>query len=196
MIRLLVLLGLLCAGITRADTTLVMFRHGEKPEQGLGQLNCQGLNRALALPAVLIGKFGTPDALYAPNPGAVTNDRGKLYNYIRPLATIEPTAIRTGRPVNTRWGLKDVAALEDDLLSASHDGQTIFVAWEHNLLVDAARGVMTKRGESAAAVPDWPGSDFDSLYVLTLSSSGKTTFRIDREGLDGQSLLCPGQKPE
>ncbi len=32
--------------------TLVFVRHGEKPAQGYGQLNCQGLNRALALPAV------------------------------------------------------------------------------------------------------------------------------------------------
>src|SRR5450631_116113 len=47
------------AGV-QADTTLVMFRHGEKPALGLGQLSCQGLNRALALPDVLVSQFGTP----------------------------------------------------------------------------------------------------------------------------------------
>src|ERR1700727_2627529 len=31
-----------------AATTIVLVRHAEKPEDGLGQLNCQGLNRALA----------------------------------------------------------------------------------------------------------------------------------------------------
>ena len=42
--------------------TIVCIRHGEKPPGGLGQLTCQGLNRALALPKVLLGKFGTPQS--------------------------------------------------------------------------------------------------------------------------------------
>jgi hypothetical protein len=32
--------------------TIVLLRHGEKPEGGLGQLNCQGLNRALVAPVI------------------------------------------------------------------------------------------------------------------------------------------------
>ena len=40
-------------GIDGAAETIVFVRHGEKPEAGLGQLNCQGLNRALALPSVI-----------------------------------------------------------------------------------------------------------------------------------------------
>ena len=43
-------------------------RHGEKPSGGYGQLTCQGLNRSLALPDVLLAKFGKPTYLYAPNP--------------------------------------------------------------------------------------------------------------------------------
>ena len=34
--------------------TIVCIRHGEKPLLGLGQLTCKGLNRALALPQVLL----------------------------------------------------------------------------------------------------------------------------------------------
>jgi len=30
--------------------TIVFLRHGEKPQRGLGQSTCQGLNRVLALP--------------------------------------------------------------------------------------------------------------------------------------------------
>ena len=33
--------------------TLVFLRHAEKPGEGLGQLNCQGLNRALDLATLL-----------------------------------------------------------------------------------------------------------------------------------------------
>lgn len=40
--------------------TVVLIRHGEKPVSGLGQLSCQGLNRALALPGVLMAKLGRP----------------------------------------------------------------------------------------------------------------------------------------
>ena len=48
--------------------TIVLIRHGEKPVEGLGQLNCQGLNRALALPFVIEKLFGKPDAVFAPDP--------------------------------------------------------------------------------------------------------------------------------
>ena len=51
--------------------TIVLLRHGEKPPAGLGQLDCQGLNRALALPPVLARLFGaepryltTPDDVH------------------------------------------------------------------------------------------------------------------------------------
>ena len=40
-----------------ATQTLVFIRHGEKPDEGLGQLSCQGLNRALALPPVIAKVF-------------------------------------------------------------------------------------------------------------------------------------------
>jgi len=38
--------------------TLVFLRHAEKPAGGLGQLNCQGLNRAIDLATLLPEKFG------------------------------------------------------------------------------------------------------------------------------------------
>jgi hypothetical protein len=69
--------------------TLVFVRHGEKPAEGLGQLSCKGLNRSLALPAVIAAKFGKPDAIFAPDPGQQKNDGGHPYYYVRPLATIE-----------------------------------------------------------------------------------------------------------
>src|SRR5262245_15594831 len=86
-----------------AQQTIVFFRHGEKPASGLGQLTCQGLNRALALPDVLNAKFGTPDFLYAPNPAVKIADPAGSFFYVRPLATIEPTAIRFGLSVNTNY---------------------------------------------------------------------------------------------
>src|SRR6266851_2438684 len=76
--------------------TIVCIRHGEKPPGALGQLTCRGLNRALALPAVLLAKYGSPQFIFAPNPTEKVDQKEHLegYFYVRPIATIEPTAIR------------------------------------------------------------------------------------------------------
>jgi len=185
--------ALSCSVSARADVKLVMFRHAEKPAAGLGQLSCQGLNRALALPAVLLAAYGKPAAMYAPNPGVVKDDEGQPYNYLRPLATIEPTAIRAGLPVNTTWGWNDLAGLQAELLKPSHEGQTLYVAWEHKQLEELARAILGKRGGDPGQVGKWHGSDFDSVYVLTLPTQGAATFKVDKEGLDDQSAVCPGR---
>ena len=110
MIFLLIILFLSTVyfNLSLADETIVFLRHGEKPEKGLGQLSCQGLNRALAIPDVLLDKFGTPGAIFAPNPSFRKSDHGIDYDYIRPLATIEPTAIRVGLPVNVQFSFNDI----------------------------------------------------------------------------------------
>src|SRR5215469_13737782 len=125
-----------------ADTTIVMIRHGEKPDGGLGQLNCPGLNRALKLPAVLTAKFGKPAAIFAPNPSAQKKDNGTNYNYIRPLATIEPTAITLGMPVNTRFGWLDIAGLRHAIENKNYTNATVFVAWEHDQLEALAKALL------------------------------------------------------
>jgi hypothetical protein len=100
----MICLILVCAAASSAWSDdpvqkLVFIRHGEKPDEGLGQLNCQGLNRALALAAVIAKSFGRPDFIYAPNPSIPKEDAGESYAYVRPLATVEPTAIFFKLPV-------------------------------------------------------------------------------------------------
>jgi len=178
-----------------ADQTIVFLRHGEKPPLGLGQLDCQGLNRALALPQVLQAKFGTPTAIYAPDPGTTAKDKGVEYNYVRPLATIEPTAIRLGMPVNTSFGLRQIQQLEQELLKPAYSSATIYVAWEHNLAWQAAQQLATAAGGKAQQVPAWADDDFDSLYVLRVKwQNGKpvsVSFEKEAEGLNRQSAECP-----
>ena len=176
-----------------ADVKLVMFRHGEKPAGGFGQLSCQGLNRALALPDVLLAAYGKPALLFAPNPGVTKPDNGVSYNYLRPLATIEPTAVRLGLPVDTSWAWNDIAHLQDELLKPSHDGQTLFVAWEHHELERLARSILAKHGGDPGIVGKWHDGDFDTVYVLTVRSDGKATLKLEKEGLDNRSTACPGQ---
>ncbi|MBV8098257.1 MAG: hypothetical protein JOZ31_03775 [Verrucomicrobia bacterium] len=114
--------------------TIVFIRHAEKPEAGLGQLNCRGLNRALALPAVLTSKFGKLDQIYAPDPAGKVHDAAGTFDYLRPLVTIEPTAIRLGMSVSCDYRYDQIKELETELLSPERVGQVIVVVWEHQFL--------------------------------------------------------------
>ncbi|UTH75011.1 hypothetical protein [Chromobacterium sp. IIBBL 290-4] len=185
---------LLSAQAFAATETIAIFRHGEKPDQGLGQLTCQGLNRALALPRVLNSAFGSPDALFAPDPATQVSDSGNNYYYVRPLATIEPTAISAGLPVNTAYGFTQTANLAAKLLSSDYANSTVYVAWEHKKIVTLAKQIFANLGQSAN-IPSWSGNDYDSIYVITINSSGNqrnAAFSIQTEGLNGQSTTCPG----
>lgn len=192
---LTLLLGLLLTGNSNADETIVLFRHAEKPAAGLGQLSCQGLNRALALPAMLQRKFARPAALFAPNPGVRKKDGGIAYNYIRPLATIEPTAIGLGMPVNVDFGLDDLDALQAAITQPVYQDATVFVSWEHRLVAKLAGQLLGAYGADPAQVPAWHYSDFDSLYVITLhrqDGQTKASFHVAQQGLNQQPTRCPG----
>jgi hypothetical protein len=180
--------------------TLVFVRHGEKPSPtSFGQLTCQGLNRALALPDVLISKYLTaqdgtvvnPAAIYAPDPG-YKNDN---YYYVRPLATIEPTAIRLVMPVNTQFAYNDDRGLETELLQSSYQTAAILIAWEHANIYKIVKSIVASNNGNPNDVPVWDNADYDSIYVVTIhtDSSGKTkaTFQQNYESLNGQSTTCP-----
>lgn len=174
-----------------------MIRHGEKPAAGLGHLSCTGLNRALALPKVLIGRFGRPDAIYAPD--SADEDRGPdghFYSYVRPLMTIEPTAIVLGMPVNTQIGFKSIGKLQAELTVPKYADAVIFVAWEHHMLNRFARQILRSYGKNPDMVPVWPKSDYDRIYVFRIRKvDGKPelSFQIAHEGLTGKlSSACPG----
>ena len=195
-------LGLVASPAARAEIpvteTIVLIRHGEKPADGLGQLNCQGLNRALALPVVIEKLFARPDAIFAPDPAQSKGDHGRPYNYVRPLATIEPTAIVFGLPVDANIGFSDLDALRHKLESSDYRSAVVVVAWEHHEIEKLARQLVAAHGGNPASVPDWQDEDFDSIYVvkLTQTSAGtEVAFEQRREGLDGEPTACPGQTP-
>jgi hypothetical protein len=176
-----------------AEQTIVFFRHGEKPSGGYGQLTCQGLNRALALPDVLLAKFGKPSWAYAPDPTVKLSESAGSFFYVRPLATLEPTAIRAGLSVNTGYGYNNVSGLRSVLIKSTKANSTIFVAWEHAYLVKIVQSIMDAYG-GGARVPAWTTGDYDSLYVVHVNytASGiNARFDLDREGLNGLPTTCP-----
>jgi hypothetical protein len=186
--------GAYCARADGATETIVIMRHGEKPAGGYGQLTCQGLNRALALPRVLGRQFGKPDAIFAPDPARTVDDPAGRFDYVRPLATIEPTAVAFGLPVNADLGFNDVLDLAARLQQPVYRSALVFVAWEHVKGEGLARLILTQNGSDAGVVPRWTHSDYDSLYVVKLVRSGggrKASFALMHEGLDGRPTTCP-----
>jgi hypothetical protein len=188
------------ASSVSGNETIVVLRHGEKAAGGLGQLSCMGLNRSLALPKVLIGRFGRADAIFSPSPagqmreGALTR---KSYSYVRPLATIEPTAIQLGLPVDTQLAFSDIAGLQRAVTAPAYANSTIFIAWEHKYAYDFARQMLHAYGLDRSQVPAWPSYDYETLYVFHIrraagNASPAMTFAVEQEGLEGSlSGSCP-----
>jgi len=174
--------------------TIVCIRHGEKPPGGLGQLTCRGLNRALALPEVLLAKYGKPQFAFAPSPTLKVDGVGADYFYVRPLATIEPTAIRCGLAVNTQFGYLEIKGLETELQKPEYQNATILIAWEHRWLDKFVQDLLKANGESPSQVPPWPSQDYDSIFVVRITRAGSAksvAFTVDHEGLDHLSDTCP-----
>ena len=177
--------------------TLIFLRHAEKPEGGLGQLNCQGLNRAIELSSLLPEKFGKADYVFAANPTRNVEE-GELdnsYSYIRPLMTISPAAIKLGLPVNIEFSANDTSDLARELIEDKYHNATIYTAWSHGYLPELINKVAGKAvGEKQTITDDWASGDFDSLYVLTLTwHNGKASLQSHsyKQGLDNGKATCP-----
>jgi hypothetical protein len=122
-----------------------------------------------------------------------------LYDYVRPLATIEPTAIWFGLPVDISLDVYDREGLQAALEKRRALDRNVFilVVWEHKQIAPIVRALLTAHGADAAMVKevkDWEGTDFDSMYVVTTGQRGDattTTFDHKYEGLNGQPYVCP-----
>ncbi len=177
--------------------TLVFLRHGEKPAGGLGQLNCQGLNRAMNLATVLPEKFGKANYIFASNPtrNVEEGEHDNSYSYIRPLMTIGPSAIKLGLPVNINFSANDTSALADELVEDKYHNAVIYTAWSHGYLPELINKVASEAsGEKHILTHDWSGSDYDTLYVLTLTwHNGKASLlsRNYKQGLNNGQQTCP-----
>jgi hypothetical protein len=172
--------------------------HAQEPPTSLGQLTCKGLNRALALPKVLIPRYGKPDRIYAPDPGRRIGRLGNLsYSYVRPLMTIEPTAIQLEMPVNALIGFKNVGQLKKELLAPENENSVIYLAWEHIYLNEFAKRLLKAYGKDPSVVPDWPNDEYDRIYVFRIKDVDNRKdlmFSVELQGLtDSLSDKCPAE---
>jgi hypothetical protein len=189
--------GLSRAQLMDGTQTLVFLRHGEKPAGGLGQLNCQGLNRAIDLATLLPEKFGKANYVFAANPtrNVEEGEFDNSYSYIRPLMTISPSAIKLGLPVNISFSANDTSDLAEELLRDKYHNSVIYTAWSHGYLPELINTVAgDATGKKMTITDDWESSDYDSLYVLTLTwQNGKASVQshVYKQGLNNGSQTCP-----
>lgn len=189
----LILFGAAFFSSVHAEVTVVMVRHGEKPAADLGQLECKGLNRALKLGPLLTTRFGKADMVLAPNPAVNMTKGTSSWNYVRPLATIEPYAIRNSLPVNTEFGWNDPTSVVNLLLSRQQG--LVVAAWEHHIIVEIANQLVKRLG-SDQKIPAWQGDDFDTIFVFKIDATAPAkptliSFETQQQGLNGQSMRCP-----
>ncbi len=176
--------------------TIVIIRHAEKPKAGLGQLTCQGLNRSLRLPKYFRENFPKPQFIYAPSPGVKALEKygdHQYYNYVRPLATIEPTAISLTMPVNTEIGYNQPDRLIDSLLAKRNHNTVTYVAWEHEY-IETITHKLLKRFNNTMTPSAWLNSDYNRVLVFEIDWSKpapKLTLQITSQNINNLSEQCP-----
>ncbi len=142
---------------------VVIIRHGEKPDAG-DNLSCAGLNRALALPAVLNPLVGTPAFTYVP-----TVNTGKKTTSARMFQTVTPFAVQKNLVLNTKYSETDTAGAADEVRTKAG---IVLMVWEHSNIPGLARNMKVNGNLS------WQSTDFDSIWIVDFTgrdSKGKAT---------------------
>jgi hypothetical protein len=152
-----------------ADLKIVFIRHAEKPVKG-DNLNCQGVNRSLKLPAVLTAKFGVPGNVFVPALGL-----GEATKHSRMFQTIVPLAAKYNLTVNSTRTERDSLGLAADLKSRTG---VILVVWEHGGIAPIVRSLGVKQDGLK-----WPDDDYDSIWIVTFKN-GVATMTRDKENID------------
>ena len=97
---------------------------------------------------------------------------------MRALATIEPTAIRLGMPVQTPFSFDEIDKFETELLKPDYQNALIFVAWEHHFLELLVRKLVHDL-QRRRRLPNGTAPDYDSIYLVTIHTAADGTKTID-----------------
>ncbi|ARF58482.1 hypothetical protein [Streptomyces gilvosporeus] len=167
---------------SQATTTVMIIRHGEKPDKshpGYDEhghkdphsLTRRGWARARALP-----KLFDPPKGRAPVPGLMrpktlyaATDKGPLSGGHRMRQTVTPLAQQLGIKLDLTFAESQEAALAKAAVAAP---APVLICWEHSRIP----AIVDALGASGTGVPgEWPDR-FDLVWVFT-HAHGKWTFR-------------------
>lgn len=154
---------------------VVIIRHAEKPVKG-DNLDCQGLNRSISLPALLYSKFGIPAFVYVPSIGL-----GESTKHSRMFQTIIPMAVKYNLTINSRYEERDSAGIANDILKKTG---TVLVVWEHK----AIPGIVESLGIHDLFLK-WNEEDYESIWIISFPG-GVPVLAKDKEGLNPSSACA------
>ncbi|MGX7873898.1 flagellar basal body-associated protein FliL [Mesorhizobium sp. ORM6] len=164
-----------------ADATVLIVRHGEKPDSGPG-LSPAGQARAQAYvayfqPFMLDGTPFRPDMLVA---------SADSKNSARERLTLAPLAKALKLPIDQRFADREAQNLVAALASETH-GKSILIAWHHGQL---AKLIKAFGADPKALLPNgkWPDDVFNWVVVLRFDHTGQLvpgSARVIEEKLAG-----------
>ncbi|WP_246679859.1 flagellar basal body-associated protein FliL [Mesorhizobium sp. B2-3-5] len=164
-----------------ADTTVLIVRHGEKPDSGPG-LSPQGEARAQAYVAyfqtfMLDGVPFRPDVLVA---------SADSKNSARERLTLMPLSEALKLPIDQRFADREAQGLVAALASETH-GKSILIAWHHGQLTKLIKAF---GADPKALLPNgkWPDDEFNWVVVLRFDHAGHVvpdSARVIEEKLPG-----------
>lgn len=164
-----------------ADTTVLIVRHGEKPDSGPG-LSPEGEARAQAYvayfqPFMLDGSPIRPDMLVA---------SADSKNSARERLTLTPLSQALKLPIDQRFADHEVQNLVAALSTESH-GKSILIAWHHGQL---GKLIKAFGADPETLLPNgkWPDDVFNWVVVLRFDHTGQLepdSVRVIEEKLAG-----------
>ena len=159
--------------------TILLIRHGEKPETGI-HLSPAGVERAKAIPQ-LFGGAGAAAPHNLPKPNFLFATRaGK--NSDREVDTLLPLGEALQMPISHEIADKDFAALATELLSGKYAGKVVLVCWHHGSLPAFAKAL--------GAVPPydpWPDTQFDRVWRIDYTGGKATLVDLPQGLMPGDS---------
>ncbi|HVJ35663.1 MAG TPA: flagellar basal body-associated protein FliL [Terriglobia bacterium] len=149
-----------------ANTTVLIVRHAEKPDDGPG-LAPMGEKRAAAYAGyfqnlTVDGRSLRPQTLIA-----TADSRESL----RPGLTLKPVAAALGLPLDQRFKDKDYAGVVQALQNESH-GAVVLIAWHHGKL-DKMLAAFGADPRTLLPAGKWPEDIYDWLFILPFDAQGQ-----------------------
>jgi hypothetical protein len=197
------------AGIN-TNETLYMIRHVEAHPGSSwddGNYVAAGQWRALSLPNALLGKI-SPSEVWSIDPaqvfpGALITPGNSDWSYIRATLTVEPYAIENNLPYHLVSNFGLAAPNSPQLTSAfffnggTFSNQKILLSWEHLHIPTTVNALLASYFPNGGAptAPDWPDSDYDTIWIVTFDAAGNVT--VDNSTCEGiNSATLPVGAPQ
>jgi hypothetical protein len=184
------------------NETLYIIRHADAHPLEFwtdGNYICAGQWRALDLPNALRGKI-SPQQVYSSDPAQISPGTQNSWSGVAPSLTAEPYAIANNLPYGLAASFPTTSTMSTSNFFFTGDqfsNQAVLVAWSYQFIQPTVNDLIASYfspDASPPTVPTWPGTDYDTIWTVTLDDAGNLS--VDNtlcEGIDSAKLpaTCP-----